>query len=699
MFLNLWQRVVKQHSRPVQRGRDASGRHQSVFRPNLEILEGRVLLTNCIWTGASGIDFNWSRAANWDTGVPLAGDTAVFNSNSPGASVVDADFSISGLDTTGWVGTLSVNRNLTLTNDSTWAGGNIFVADNFTLTNNGTLSLTANAGLRGNLNNAHIINHSGGWLYMDHSRLTNTGTYALLADGIRIVNSGDDSTLFLNQGTILTSIGHDHVAELQPWALDNRGTIQVDSGTLYAGYYTLHNEGSGTFVVGGTLSDNDGVLDLGAGSGYAVTLTGTFTGSRTGTGRVQLWAATLNAENVNFNYQDGVCQWRGATIDGGDGGLTVADGSYIDVAAGGLLRGNLYNAGYIRHTGGWLDIDQHSMLTNSGTYEFHGDSLRIINGGSGSTFINQGTILNSIDHDQVAELQPWTLVNQGTIQVDSGTLYAGYYTLNNEGSGRFDVNDGVLDLGAGSGYAVTLTGRFTGSRTGTGHVQLWAATLNAEDVTFDFQENMCQWRGATIDTGARALTIDGYIEVAAGGLLRGALNNDGIIRHTGGGLTMEYSSTQNSTLTNYGSYEFLGDDVRINNGGGAGVSTFLNQGAIISSGANSLLDQIVFSNAGTLTIKVGSRFGVRGDYTQLSSGKLEVELGGTQAGQYGQMVVTGAVNLAGTLTATPNGYSPMPDDRFPVLTYGSRNDDFDTPPEGFDHLFDDINHVMTLVAL
>jgi len=164
---------------------------------------------------------------------------------------------------------------------------------------------------------------------------------------------------------------------------------------------------------------------------------------------------------------------------------------------------------------------------------------------------------------------------------------------------------------------------------------------------------------------------------------------------------MEHSSTLNSTLTNTGTgiYAFLGDDVRINNGGGAGVSTFLNQGAIISSGANSLLDQIVFYNAGTLTIKVGSHFGVRGDYTQLSSGTLEVELGGTQAGQFGQMVVTGAVNLAGILTVTlVGGYSPTTGDAFPVLTYGSRNGDFDTGPDGFDYNFDDLNHIMTLVA-
>ena len=30
------------------------------------------------WTGA-GADNNWSTAANWDTGVPTAGTTAVFN--------------------------------------------------------------------------------------------------------------------------------------------------------------------------------------------------------------------------------------------------------------------------------------------------------------------------------------------------------------------------------------------------------------------------------------------------------------------------------------------------------------------------------------------------------------------------------------------------------------------------------------------
>jgi hypothetical protein len=48
------------------------------YRPQIEALEERALLSTDTWTGG-GPDNNWSTAANWDTGkVPAPGDDLVF---------------------------------------------------------------------------------------------------------------------------------------------------------------------------------------------------------------------------------------------------------------------------------------------------------------------------------------------------------------------------------------------------------------------------------------------------------------------------------------------------------------------------------------------------------------------------------------------------------------------------------------------
>ena len=70
---------------------------------------------------------------------------------------------------------------------------------------------------------------------------------------------------------------------------------------------------------------------------------------------------------------------------------------------------------------------------------------------------------------------------------------------------------------------------------------------------------------------------------------------------------------------------------------------------------------------------------VGGNYTQ-TTGKLEIELGGTTAGTgYDQLAVGGLATLSGRLDVSLiNGFSPALGDHFVVLTYGAHVGNFTT---------------------
>jgi hypothetical protein len=51
---------------------------QRSYRPQIEALEERRLLSTDTWTGNGGANGNWSNSANWDNGVPNPGDDLVF---------------------------------------------------------------------------------------------------------------------------------------------------------------------------------------------------------------------------------------------------------------------------------------------------------------------------------------------------------------------------------------------------------------------------------------------------------------------------------------------------------------------------------------------------------------------------------------------------------------------------------------------
>ena len=60
---------------------------------------------------------------------------------------------------------------------------------------------------------------------------------------------------------------------------------------------------------------------------------------------------------------------------------------------------------------------------------------------------------------------------------------------------------------------------------------------------------------------------------------------------------------------------------------------------------------------------------INGSFSQTSTGELDIELGGTGAGQFGQLVVNGTATLGGTLDVTLyDGFTPVAGDTFQIVT-------------------------------
>ena len=66
-------------------------------------------------------------------------------------------------------------------------------------------------------------------------------------------------------------------------------------------------------------------------------------------------------------------------------------------------------------------------------------------------------------------------------------------------------------------------------------------------------------------------------------------------------------------------------------------------------------------------------------YTQLNTGTINIELGGTEANTFDTLNITGAANLDGTLNISLiDGFVPSVGDTFEVINYDSLNGSFNS---------------------
>jgi cytoskeletal protein CcmA (bactofilin family) len=542
-----------------------------------------------------------------------------------------------------------------------------------------------------------------------------------------LVGHAAGPALSVNQGTIAADVAGGTITVIMSAGSSNSGTLAANGGTLsvgtnFNGYWTntgtVKADGTTLTVVTVTWTNNGTALAQNGGTLSASTPTNYSNGTLTGgtwevfnnsTLRVIMSpgvvtnkaAILLDGPNAHF-YRDAGTSDALAPLasNPADSTFTVQNGSTFTTAGDFTNNGTLnVKAGSTFTVKGSLTNFDSGTLTG-GTYNIAG-TLQFTNAAivtNAATIVLDGASAQIIDQSGNDALGPNLALNAA----------AGSFTIQNGANfttaGDFE-NDGTLKLGNNSTFIVsgvdTDTGTLTvlaggtlslaGGGSASGAVSDAGTLTVAAGTTFTVSGAYSQTGTLQVASAATVTLSGSFSNFASGTLSGGTYVIAGVFQFTGAAIA-----------TNAASIVLDGTGAQITDlvGNDALAGTFAT-----NKGSFSLLDRAAFTTAsdfendGTLVVGAGSTFSVSGNFTQGSAATLDLQLGGTSAGQFGTLAVTGTAKLAGTLLDTPvNGYQPMSGDTFAILTYGARSGDFATGPAGFDRSFDDVNGVMTLVA-
>jgi hypothetical protein len=296
---------------------------------------------------------------------------------------------------------------------------------------------------------------------------------------------------------------------------------------------------------------------------------------------------------------------------------TVVSGGVMQFANGGTVTGlsPLNNLATIDMGGGTINMT------------FSNNSLLNISGGTNN--ITSGAF--SVGTSSIIAIG-----TSATLTVDNGFTNNNVITLS-QGGGTLNVTGGPLVNPPGS--TITISGAAP------------ARTLGAE---LDNQENLTLSADLVLNFNSGAHTNIADISLVGGNLtISGAgqtFSNDGnMIINSGRTLTVTAGSLTNesgATMSGEGTLDVFG-------------ASFSNLG-LVSPGLS----------AGTLT--------VTGDYTQTSTGTLDIEIGGTTPGTEHDVInISGAASLDGELNVIlTGGFFPTLGDEFHIMTYGSHTGAF-----------------------
>ena len=392
-----------------------------------------------------------------------------------------------------------------------------------------------------------------------------------------------------------------------------------------------------------------------------------FNGSNTYSGQTGVTGGTLTTGTANVLPDAGV--------------LSVSPGATVVLGANETI-GGLANAGALNLGANTLTLNNAGAATVSGSVAGSGGfvktgagSLTLTGtlGQTGNTVINQGTLVV----DAATTLASLTLANTGDLAGTGALSISGAFVVSGSsktlgGSGAL-ITQGTsgVDLTASTGGTLTLTRPWTNTGTLTlgGDDSLALAGLagasftNAAVGTLVLASTSAT--AVTAATGTAVINNQGtLLKTSAGSTDLGAagatsFSNAGLINVSVGTLGVLGSFTQTGVIDVASGATFLAEGLingaagELRGNGSIGVfggSPLLNQGVIRPGGAA----------IGTLTFTGG---------LNLSGGTVELDLSGTGAGSFDQIVVSsGALNLGGGLVASlQGGYTPANADFMSVL--------------------------------
>jgi filamentous hemagglutinin family protein len=586
-------------------------------------------------------------------------------------------FSLGGADINGGVYNVS-GRTTVLGGETTFAAaatvrsvGTLFVGPNGTITlNSGETIVTPALTLFGTIAGSDLINVTGvatlGAGLMTGPGVTNANGGLLISGPIRL----SDGRTLNNFGAATLTGGSSSGFSLRNATINNRGTWddRTDGGFIdgFEGISIFNN--TGTYTKSGSF----------------------------GTTTIGSAAFLPRGSAVLFNNSGVVNVDRGTLLlsTGGTstGNFNVNTGGSVDFSAGtyNVAGGSITGTGIVRFSGATVNV-------NGGTYNMSASGATNSSGGT-ATFNAASTTIN------VGAL---SISGSGTVTLSSGEAVAAS-TLD-LGAGALGGTDTINVAGATNWFGGTMTG--TGTTNANGNVSLQGInhTLEAGRTFANTARSTALW-----DSGS--ITIGGGAAISNAGTWIDRSGNGSIINSSGGAT---FTNTGTYTKSRFTGITTIGAGVTLNNTAGTlnvDVGTFRadggfprNDGAInVAAGATFSTTGRGLLNAGTIggegtvdlgaatltnlgTLRPGAALGdttgalkILGNLTQAAAGKIDLELGGTGAGAFDVVTVSGTAALAGTVNVSAiAGYTPDVGDAFPVITAATRTGNFSTVNKSF----------------
>ena len=501
----------------------------------LVCIPGAAFAQSDTWTDASGVDANWSTAANWSNGVPLP-STDVTVPADPLPPYVDSSPEIKTLTLSG--GQVRLGNGITLKVD-----GSQIIDNGSLVLNNGGLGQTT-------------LLLGGGSL-----TLTGSGVLAMSDQPNNVIDGPSGGTLINNLSSVQGIFGSGNIGNGH-LILQNFGTINANNTTpMYIGCgNTVTNMGTLEASGGGKLGLTCASVDNAGGSIQA------------NTGTVGLLDTSISGGVLSTTGGGIITPLNHATLEN----LTNAGRYQIDDYGVTTLEGTITNTGTIALNA----IVGYSSLTINGAVTLAGSGIIVMSNHPGNQITGSGTITNQQTIQGAGTLNVATFQNQGgtvtanqsipiTIQsaatggnydaIEGGSFVFDGGTLNNAtataSSGSFSLINNptwTSTVTTGSGQFMTHSAKFS-SCTNSGGIYL----RDGDSLT---------WEGTFTDNGSvnvspinqdALLVIDGPVTLSGSGTVNLQVNGAGATPRIKGG------TGNNDSLTNYGTIEgggFIGNN-------------------------------------------------------------------------------------------------------------------------------------------
>ena len=621
------------------------------------------------WIG-EGVDTSWLTTANWQGGVvPGAGNSPIFDATSSRDSLVVAGFAgeIGNLSiNTGYTGTLTLARSLTLYGNYTQAAG--------------TFNVGSSA-----MNVAGDFILSGGTFNASSGTTTFNGNFTHTAGGTFNHNSG---TVFFNPGGGVSR------------TIDVNSTETFNNFTLDAGY--LYTTNGDALIVDGTLSIISPAATLEVVSGSSVTVNGTtaltdgFVGYAGSTGTLQANGSVSVASGFDggagivvvggsgdqsFTIPNGAV-FPGLTLNSANTTVNFAAGASAAIAGNFTLQAGTFTAssGTTTFNGNFTHTAGGTFNHNSGTVLFApGDSVsRIIDVNSTETFNNftmgSGYVYTSNGDELIVNGTLLTTSPSGTLEVVSGsTVTVNGTTALTDGFVGYNGSTGTLQVkgdvtiastfDGGSGTQITFSGGNVQTYTDNGGVKtsgpvtvnktVGTALTLATDMTYNSAGQNLTITSGTFDLAGHNLTVNNILTLGSSGTLQ----LQGAETITAGTVTLNAGSTfryygrniaENLTVKDFGATDYSNLTINDTN---VAKATFQSAAAKVVTGVLNVTSGTYDANGQTTTVTglatVNGGTHTAGSATQTFNGGLTVS-SGTLTGSTGTVDVNGTVTISGT---------------------------------------------------